>query len=283
MTSMFPFIPRFSPVSPMYSFLQHQQQQQVSSGPLSTLTANPSSVTSTLNITGLPTPGGSSVGSMTPPRPSQVLGPAGLLKYPFSPPTPSSFSNLSLLSPWSVDTTKTGSPKSRDEPKASPKKSTVGLNQTSSILSALHVNQFLPSGQSPLNYLQHPSPVSPMMYLNSPYTHSISSVPSVSSSSGCSSSSEGAPGSVGSQNHSYAPTEYHVGPRRPLIQKITEELDNQNESPSNSGRNTPIDVEDHSALPGEHSDSAAISSIQCQSFCLILWFDVLIKVLCFVH
>ncbi len=80
-----------------------------------------------------------------------------------------------------------------------------------------------------------------------------SSIPSVSSSSGCSSSSDGAPGSVASLNHSYAPSEYHAGPRRPLIEKITDEHDNQSESPSNSGRNTPIDVgiEDSVVLSSE--------------------------------
>lgn len=44
-----------------------------------------------------------------------------------------------------------------------------------------------------------------------------------------------------------------MGPRRPLIEKIAEELDNQAESPSNSGRNTPIDVgiEDNTVLSSE--------------------------------
>ena len=145
-------------------------------------------------------------------------------KYPFLPPTP-----------WSNGNT--------------------GAPDASSTLGALAANQscFLP-GQS---HLQYPSPVSPMMYLNSPYMSSIPSVnPSVSSSSGCSSSSDG---SVASLNHSYALSEYHVGPRRPLIEKITDELDNQNESPSNSGRSTLIDV--------RREDSVVLSS-ECFVYCL---------------
>lgn len=280
---MFPFLPLgatgFSPVSPMYSFLQQQQQQQASASislggsplsvqPRETTLGSTSATTAPLNILGLPTPSGSSVGSVTPPRSTQMLT-ANFLKYPFSPPTPSSFSNLSLVSPWSNGNTSApdsnkpstqGSPKSVEQ--SSPKKSGVHPPQSvmsaSSILGALAANQscFL-SGQSPLNYLQYPSPVSPMMYLNSPYMSSIpsvnSSIPSVSSSSGCSSSSDGAPGSVASLNHSYAPSEYHAGPRRPLIEKITDEHDNQSESPSNSGRNTPIDVgiEDSVVLSSE--------------------------------
>lgn len=105
--------------------------------------------------------------------------------------------------------------------------------------------------QSPMGYFHHPSPLSPMMLLNSPYA---SSLPSTSSSSGCSSVSDnsGPPGSVSSQNQSYAPSEYHVGPRRPLGVKIAEEFDNQSEGASNSGRNTPIDVgmENNAVLSG---------------------------------
>ena len=128
----FPILPlnnRFSPMAPnLYSFIQHQQQQQhvaaantqqtfppsltlspstdllhsklvpglsVSS---STLMANSpggnsSIVGNTAGISGLPTPGGSSVG--TPPRPIYPY-PASLFKFPFSPPTPSS---LGLYSP----------------------------------------------------------------------------------------------------------------------------------------------------------------------------------------
>lgn len=60
--------------------------------------SNSSLVGNTAGISGLPTPGGSSVG--TPPRsmfPSQLY-PTSLLRFPFSPPTPSS---LGLPSPWS--------------------------------------------------------------------------------------------------------------------------------------------------------------------------------------
>ncbi len=277
---MFPFLPLsatgFSPVSPMYSFLQQQQANAamtaLGTSPLSipsprdTALGSANSATSALNISGLPTPSGSSVGSVTPPRSTQMLT-ANFLKYPFSPPTPSSLSSLSMMSPWSnngnaPDSNKPsahGSPKP-SEPRSSQKKTlpVPSVASASSLLGVLSSNQscFLP-GQSPLNYLQHPSPVSPMMYLNSPYMCSIpsvnSSIPSVSSSSGCSSSSDGAPGSVSSINNSYAPSEYHVGPRRPLIEKIAVELDNQTESPSNSGRNTPIDVgiEDNTVLSSE--------------------------------
>lgn len=257
---MFPILPLggVSPVSPVYSFLQQQQLQSNSPGhsaspvPTRESSLRSSTSASALNISGLPTPGGSSVGSVTPPRPPQIL--TNFLKYPFSPPTPS---NLSLVSPWSnmsvaSDTNRAstqGSPRNKDseETKSPPKRPTIHPSSSApSVLSALGAlpNQtcFLP-GQSPLNYFQHPSPLSPMMFLNSPYAQSLSSIPSVSSSSGCSSSSDGAPGSVGSLNHSYAPSEYHVGPRRPLIDKIAEELDTQSESPSNSGRNTPIDVD----------------------------------------
>ncbi len=54
----------------------------------------------TAGISGLPTPGGSSVG--TPPRPSYPtqIFPAPFLKFPFSPPTPSS--SIGLLSPWNM-------------------------------------------------------------------------------------------------------------------------------------------------------------------------------------
>ena len=273
---MFPFLPLsttgFSPVSPIYSFLQQQQANAMSSlgnSPLHVPSRDATlglgnSASSAFSISGLPTPSGSSIGSTTPPRSTQMLT-ANLLKYPFSPPTPSSLSSLGLLSPWSQgapDSNKPsvhGSPKPPESKSSPPKKSgSIPVPSASSILGALSSNQscFLP-GQPPLNYLQYPSPVSPMMYLNSPYMCSIpsvnSSIPSVSSSSGCSSSSDGAPGSVASVNNSYAPTEYHVGPRRPLIEKITEEIDNQIESPSNSGRNTPIDVgiEDNTVLSSE--------------------------------
>lgn len=115
----------------IYSLLQQQQPQLVSSPPqvipsnfimspsvpvnLSQVKLGPASLSSTqtpnssgssgslvgstAGITGLPTPGGSSVG--TPPQPySSQLYPTSLLKFPFSPPTPSSFG---LLSPWNMN------------------------------------------------------------------------------------------------------------------------------------------------------------------------------------
>ena len=85
---------------------------------------------------------------------------------------------------------------------------------------------------SPLNYFHHPSPLSPMMFVQSPYASSVSSCPSVSSSSGCSSD-----GSLSQSKH-YAPSEYHVGPRRPISEKYADE-DDQSEGATNSGRNTP--------------------------------------------
>ena len=93
------------------------------------------------------------------------------------------------------------------------------------------------SVQSPLSYF-HPSPLSPMMYLQSPYASSVSSCPSISSSSGCSSDGGNA---TTSQTKQYAPSEYYVGPMRPLSEKIADE-DNQSEGATNSGRNTPNDI-----------------------------------------
>ena len=352
--SMFPFLPlgtkRMSPVSPVYSFLQQQQHQQaqqtqlgnspyhISSSPrgsvLSVPTptgetnlgpANTQSSSANLSISGLPTPGSSVGSSSTPPRatyPPQMLAAANFLKYPFSPPTPSSLSSLSLLSPWSnsningssaptdpgskpnsqennrskgrspqkeSNSSSTNSTDSNTDPNEikSSRKFSVSYSQgtdtlpqtkstsgglwsvpssipqlpsvsTPSVLGAVsnslsnHSN-FMPV-QSPMGYFHHPSPLSPMMLLNSPYASSLSSVPSISSSSGCSSvgDNSGPPGSVSSQNQSYAPSEYHVGPRRPLVEKIAEEFDNQCEGASNSGRNTPIDVgmENNSVLSG---------------------------------
>ena len=116
------------PLSNLYSFFQHQHAvasppqtlpanltfspsapvdfSQTKLGPnlvscSSTLTTNSpgSLVGNTAGISGLPTPGGSSVG--TPPRApfTAQFYPTPLLKYPFSPPTPSS---LGLRSPWSL-------------------------------------------------------------------------------------------------------------------------------------------------------------------------------------
>ena len=91
--------------------------------------------------------------------------------------------------------------------------------------------------KSPLSYL-HASPLSPMMFIQSPYASSVSSCPSVSSSSGC--SSDGGVSFTGLQKKHYAPSEYHVGPRRPLCEKLTEE-DSVSEGANSSGRNTPVD------------------------------------------
>ena len=103
------------------------------------------------------------------------------------------------------------------------------------------------SVHSPLSYF-HPSPLSPMMYLQSPYASSVSSCPSISSSSGCSSDGGNA---TTSQAKQYAPSEYYVGPMRPLSEKIAEE-DNQSEGATTSGRNTPNDI--------SSDDSGAIMS-----------------------
>ncbi len=84
------------------------------------------------------------------------------------------------------------------------------------------------SVQPSLNYF-HPSPLSPMMLAWSPYTNSVPSCPSASSSSGCSSDGDG---------RSYAPSEYHVGPQRPLSEKYGAS-DSRSEEANNSGRNTP--------------------------------------------
>ena len=137
----FPILPlghKFGSLSPsVYSFFQQQQQQQqqqaattqqafpsnltlspsaplvsnlstsgASSFALNSPGSNSSLVGNTAGISGLPTPGGSSVG--TPPRtlyPSQLY-PTSLLRFPFSPPTPSS---LGLPSPWNYSTNRSAS------------------------------------------------------------------------------------------------------------------------------------------------------------------------------
>ena len=78
----------------------------------------------------------------------------------------------------------------------------------------------LPSIQSPFSFYHHqPSPISPMMFLNSPYANSC---PSVSSSSGCSSMSDGSSIVQNFTNGKHvggiriAPSEYHVGIRPPI-------------------------------------------------------------------
>lgn len=332
-STMFPFLSLgskgMSPVSPVYSFLQQQQlQAQTQAGTYPTCEthlgpANTQGSLSNLSMTGLLTPGGSSVSSSsTPPKvsyPTQLLNPANFLKYPFSPPTPSSLNSLPLLSPWSnnnlnlssgdagskassqdgnslkvlpntkeknssnVTTQNCTSSKPHQDKDNCSSKSSVGHTQSSVLRTKtsrglLSASSSIASSQnasippvvgalsssslasqmpvpSSLGYFHHPSPLSPMMLLNSPYASSLSSVLSLNSSSGCSSVSDNfiAPGSVSSHNHSYAPSEYHVGPQRPLIEKIAEELDNQSEGASNSGRNTPIDVgmENNSMVLGE--------------------------------
>ena len=48
---------------------------------------------------------------------------------------------------------------------------------------------------------------------------------------------------MGFQLKNYAPSEYHVGPRRPLSEKLTAE-DSVSEGANSSGRNTPVDPMD---------------------------------------
>ncbi len=81
--------------------------------------------------------------------------------------------------------------------------------------------------QSSLNYF-HPSPLSPMMFAWSPYNNSVSSCPSFSSSSGLSDRG----------GKRYAPSEYHVGPQRPLHERYCG-TDGKTDGGNNSGRNTP--------------------------------------------
>ena len=310
--TIFPFLPfntagKFSPVPPLYTLLQQQQSppRPPSSVPspynlpgglttavnVTPVAGQPGSVVNNLGITGLPTPGGSSVGSVsTPPRPSypSQFYPASLMKYPFSPPTPSSLSGLSLLSPFNASSINNGEAQARlsgagaatgrdgkalasSTPKEStrvsskekgsldPKESKGKAQRNSGIPSATHVvaATWQPTGsvQSPLSYF-HPSPLSPMMFIHSPYPNSVSSCLSVSSSSGCSSASEATANAANegsematengdSNGHSrkYAPSEYHVGPHRPWSEKVVDELDNQSEGADNSGRNTPVDLE----------------------------------------
>lgn len=331
--TIFPFLPfntagKFSTVPPLYTLLQQQQQSpprppssvpspyNLPGGLTTAVNVTPvvgqpgSVVNSNLGITGLPTPGGSSVGSVsTPPRPSypSQFYPASLMKYPFSPPTPSSLSGLSLLSPFNASSINNGEVQARvsgasgaavavggdrkalasSTPKESARTATKEkgshdqkeakskTQKNSGIPPATHVvaATWQPTGalsssvQSPLSYF-HPSPLSPMMFIHSPYPNSVSSCLSVSSSSGCSSASEatanaandGSGGevtveSVDSNGHlkKYAPSEYHVGPHRPWSEKVVDELDNQSEGADNSGRNTPIDLEsisDSAVNPG---------------------------------
>ena len=212
----------------------------------------------------------------TPPR-AQFYGP--FVKCPVSPPTPSGIATLSVLSPWNIATmSQIGIPSpptapviSSSSPKTNASKKSSD-NPTPSSSSSSHSNMSSGGGnwnasavsvgastapilpqhilsprpgftsiQSPLSYL-HASPLSPMMLIQSPYASSISSCPSVSSSSGCSSDG-GASFTTGLQVKNYAPSEYHVGPRRPLSEKLTEE-DIVSEGANSSGRNTPVDAMD---------------------------------------
>ena len=188
-----------------------------------------------------------------------------------SPPTPSGISTLSVLSPWNIaamsqigvvppvdPNTARSAPTSKAEGGLAPKSSQTAANTastnttsnpptsssttcTSAPILPQHVLSPHPnftSIQSPLSYL-HTSPLSPMRFIQSPYASSVSSCPSVSSSSGCSSDG-GASFTTGLQKKHYAASEYHVGPRRPLCEKLTEE-DSVSEGANSSGRNTPVD------------------------------------------
>ena len=213
----------------------------------------------------------------TPPRApysTQFYGP--FVKCPMSPPTPSGIATLSVLSPWniaamsqigipspptnssSIKTTSSaaGATKRSSEnststvqPSSSVSSSSGAWNPPSAQGAGATTASILPqhvlsprpgftSIQSPLSYL-HASPLSPMMLIQSPYASSVSSCPSVSSSSGCSSDG-GSSFTAGLQLKNYAPSEYHVGPRRPLSEKLTEE-DSVSEGANSSGRNTPVD------------------------------------------
>lgn len=333
--TIFPFLPfnatgKFSPVPPLYTLLQQQSPPRppssapspynLSGGLATAVNVTPvagqagSVVNSSLGITGLPTPGGSSVGSAsTPPRPSYPAQfyPASLMKYPFSPPTPSSLSGLSLLSPFNASgvsnsgevqvnassagtiTRGVGSPGKvlasstpkdgshitvTDKGGHALKDPKIKTQKNNSVPPATHVvtatwqppTALSGSVQSPLSYF-HPSPLSPMMFIHSPYPNSVSSCLSVSSSSGCSSSSETTANAANdsdetapegsdrlSANHlkKYAPSEYHVGPHRPWSEKLAEEIDAQSEGADNSGRNTPVDMEsiaENTVNPGNYN------------------------------
>ena len=312
--TIFPFLPfnaagKFSPVPPLYTLLQQQSPPRPPSsvpspynlsGGLGTavnvapVAGQPGSVVnSSLGITGLPTPGGSSVGSVsTPPRPSYPSQFYPLMKYPFSPPTPASLSGLSLLSPFNAnsvngeaqvnasgtggaaaggntakilasstpkESSAAGKGNGQKEPKSKTQKNSGVIPSAAHVVNGTWQTPGAISGsvQSPLSYI-HPSPLSPMMFIHSPYPNSVSSCLSVSSSSGCSSSSETTTnaamdgGDTAPENDSlsasttqlkrYAPSEYHVGPHRPWSEKVVDE-DDQSEGADNSGRNTPVDME----------------------------------------
>lgn len=249
----------------------------------SAVTTQANSATTNLVSTSVPTtstggvlPTAGMAAPSTPPRPpytAQLYAP--FMKYPLSPPTPSGISTLSVLSPWNIAAmsqigvpvdpngpSKSSNPGGKTEASNSTSTRTLHGTSTSSanawnpasssngssapvlpqhILSP-HPN--FTSIQSPLSYI-HASPLSPMMLIQSPYASSASSCPSVSSSSGC--SSDSATSFTGLQRKTYAPSEYHVGPRQPLSEKLTER-DSVSEGANSSGRNTPVDnLEDEEA------------------------------------
>ncbi|KAL5456992.1 hypothetical protein EMCRGX_G034222 [Ephydatia muelleri] len=153
-----------------------------------------------------------------------------LIKYPFSSPTSSGgVTPLGLLSPWNTDSNPQ-TPGSVAPPPTSSEDSSSKLIE--------HVQQTSHSRQ-PAAYTSVLSPLclhsSPASLVYSPYNSSISSNASLSSTSGCSSDSGDPP-----RAKRYAASEYHVGPRPTLSEKLAEE-DSQPETPNNSGRNTPED------------------------------------------
>ena len=248
-----------------------------------TLTTQANSATTNLVVSSGTTQNSGLKGSGpgTPPRPpytAQFYTP--FMKCPMSPPTPSGIATLSVLSPWNIATmsqmgmassptsvinattskSPTGGAQKSSENittassqahESNPSVSSAGSwnpaasgNATTAPILPQHVLSPRPgfkSIHSPLSLL-HASPLSPMMLIQSPYASSVSSCPSVSSSSGCSSDG-GASFTTGLQMKHYAPSEYHVGPRRPLCEKLTEE-DIVSEGANSSGRNTPVDSED---------------------------------------
>ena len=152
-----------------------------------------------------------------------------LLKYPFPSPTSAGVTQLGLLSPWNTSNT-TQTPVSVALPQTtsdgSGDKTVEQVQQTNPIIP--RQSSAYTSVLSPL-YL-HSSPAS-LVY--SPYASSISS--NTSTTSGCSSDNGDPP-----RARRYAASEYHVGPRPTLSEKLAEE-DSQPETPNNSGRNTPED------------------------------------------
>lgn len=119
----------------------------------------------------------------------------------------------------------------------------------------------LPSIQSPFSFYHHqPSPISPMMFLNSPYSNSC---PSVSSSSGCSSMSEGSSVVRNFTDGKHvggirvAPSEYHVGIRVPISVSRGEA---ESDDGCGSDRAPSPDEEDTDQTPTVGSNSIPIST-----------------------